>query len=402
MMQDDDLPFSGLTVFDATQGVAGPHCGFLLAQHGATVIKVEPLDGDWGRKLGKTYGDHCAFSVMVNRGKQSIALDLKNPEALAIAQELAGKADVFLESFRPGVMARFGLDYASVAKANPSVVYLSISGYGQTGPNSKLPVTDSVMQAYSGFMSINRDSQGVPQRFGMIAIDVMTGLYAFQGISAALYRRQRTGKGKYIDCSLMASVGAFQMAKMIEFHKEGSEVQPPGVPVGTFKTADGYININARRDPHYVSLCRVMERPDLAADPRFASYEGRVKHEAELMAILREAVAQKPSAFWAEGLTREDVLHAVVYDYGDYFQDPHVKAFQAVTWQTHPEIGDIPVTVIPGIETAPQGTALAEAPAIGAHTREVLRMAGRSDAEIARLAEAGAVGLREPSRAAAE
>jgi crotonobetainyl-CoA:carnitine CoA-transferase CaiB-like acyl-CoA transferase len=399
---DDDLPFSGLTVFDAAQGVAGPHCGFLLAQHGATVIKVEPIDGDWGRKLGKTYGEHCAFSVMVNRGKQSISLDLKNPEALAIAKELASKADVVLESFRPGVMKRFGLDYGAVSAVNPSVVYLSVSGFGQTGPNSKLPVTDSVMQAFSGFMSINKDASGTPQRFGMIAIDVMTGLYAFQAVSAALYRRLRTGKGKHIDCSLMASVGAFQMAKMIEFHKEGDEIQAPGVPVGTFRTLDGYININARRDHHYASLCKIMERPDLATDPRFSTYEGRVANEAALMAIVREATAQKPTAFWSEALNREDVLNAAVFSYGDYFADPHVKEFGAISWMTHPEIGEIPVTVLPGIDTAPAGTPLSHAPSIGAQTHQVLASLGRSQADLARLADAGAIRIATPMRAAAE
>ncbi|HKK31465.1 MAG TPA: CoA transferase, partial [Alphaproteobacteria bacterium] len=178
--------FEGIRVFDATQGVAGPHCAMLLAQHGADVVKLEPMAGDWGRAIGKKHGEHSAYGLAVNRGKRSIAVDLKNPEGVAIAKRLAAGADVVLESFRPGVMGRFGLDYASVKTGNPSVIYLSVTGYGQEGPYSKRPVTDSVIQAYSGWMSINKDKDGLPQRISIIAVDVMTGLYAFQAVAPAL------------------------------------------------------------------------------------------------------------------------------------------------------------------------------------------------------------------------
>ncbi|SVB49177.1 uncharacterized protein METZ01_LOCUS202031, partial [marine metagenome] len=176
-------PLDGIKVFDATQGVAGPHATMLLAQHGANVIKVEPLEGDWGRTLGKMYGDLCAHAVNFNRGKRSIALDLKSTDGIKVAQKLASDADIVVESFRPGVMARFGLGYMDIKAKRQDVIYLSVTGFGQEGPNKNLPVTDSVIQAFSGFMSINRDSEGTPQRLGMIAIDVLTGLYAYQAIS---------------------------------------------------------------------------------------------------------------------------------------------------------------------------------------------------------------------------
>ena len=155
----DERPLSGIKVCAATQGVAGPHSTMLMAQHGADVIKVEPLDGDWGRTLGKVYGDHCAHSVIFNRGKRSIAIDLKVDEGRALAQQLARDADVVVESFRPGVMSRFGLGYDDVRKDNPDVIYLSVTGFGQGGPNRDLPVTDAVIQAFSGLMSINRDER---------------------------------------------------------------------------------------------------------------------------------------------------------------------------------------------------------------------------------------------------
>ncbi len=161
--------FEEIRVFDATQGVAGPHCAMLLAQHGVDVIKVEPLACDWGRAIGKKHGEHCAYGLAVNRGKRSIALDLKHPDGIAIAQKLASEADVVLESFRPGV------------------IYLSVTGYGQEGPYNGRPFTDSVIQAYSGWMSINKDKDRIPQRISIIAIDVMTGLYGFQAVAPALY-----------------------------------------------------------------------------------------------------------------------------------------------------------------------------------------------------------------------
>jgi len=396
---DDDLPFAGLKVFDATQGVAGPHCAMLLAQNGADVVKAEPLEGDWGRKLGRTYEDYCAYFLTVNRGKRSIALDLKNPEGLAIAQRLAAEADVVLESFRPGIMARFGLDYASVKKTNPNVVYLSVTGFGQTGPNSKQPVTDSVMQAFSGLMTINRDFQGTPQRIGVIAIDILTGLYAFQAVSAALYAKAMKGVGKYIDCSLMLSAGAFLHGKMLEFHLQGPEQQALGEPVGTFRTTDGYININARRDNHFKSFCGLIGREDMLSDPRFMAYDARIGNRDALYEIIRPVVAERSTAEWAKDLDTADILNAPVFDFGDYFVDPQVKAADAIAWMQHSGVGRVPVPTIPGVATPPEGSFLATCPHNGEHTVEILRELGYDDAAIDALRAGKAVAV--PDRAAA-
>ncbi len=194
-MTDGQRAFDGINVLDFSQGVAGPHATMLLAQHGANVMKVEPLAGDWGRALGAVYNDHCAHSIAFNRGKRSLAMDMKNPDALAVARRIAEKADVIVEAFRPGVMAKFGLSYDQVKAVNPNVIYLSVTGFGQSGPNSNRPVTDAVIQAYSGLMTVNRDKDGIPQRLNMIPIDVTTGLYAFQALSAALMRKFRYGTG---------------------------------------------------------------------------------------------------------------------------------------------------------------------------------------------------------------
>ncbi|MDA0662831.1 MAG: CoA transferase [Proteobacteria bacterium] len=399
-MSDDDLAFRGVKVLDASQGVAGPHCGMLLAQHGAEVVKLEPLAGDWGRAIGKQHGQHCAHSIPFNRGKKSIALDFKSAEGLAIAKKLASEADVILENYRPGVMARFGLDYPTVTKGNPSVVYLSITGFGQEGPNANLPATDSVMQAYSGLMSATRDAEGMPTRVGLLAIDISTGLYAFQAVAPALYRKAMTGKGKRIATSLMEAIGAFQAAKMVEYQLEGDAVLPSGVPVGTFECSDGYININGRRDAHYVAFCKVIGRDDLATDPRYATVAARFENEAELMVILREGAKKLTVAELHAALNDGGVLNAPVHDYGDYFNDPHVKAVNAVQWLDHADVGRIPFPNIPGLPPARQGDPLAHSPYIGEHSREVLRGIGYDDSAIDALGASGAVGIWEQAQAA--
>jgi crotonobetainyl-CoA:carnitine CoA-transferase CaiB-like acyl-CoA transferase len=387
----DDLAFSGLKVLDASQGVAGPHCGMLLAQHGAEVIKLEPLAGDWGRAIGKQYGQHCAHSVAFNLGKKSLALNLKHEDGLAVARRLAREADVILENYRPGVMARFGLDYQSVIKDNPSVVYLSVTGFGQNGPNANLPATDSVMQAYSGLMTATRDSAGMPMRAGLLVIDISTGLYAFQAVSAALYRKAMHGKGKYIATSLMEAIGAFQAPKMIEYVLEGRDLQPLGVPLGTFEAKDGYININGRRDAHFKALCQAIGHHELIDDPRFATVAARFENEAALMPVIRAAVKKFPVAALHAALNDGGVLNAPVHDYGDYIGDPHVQSVDAVTWLDHADIGRIPMPNIPGI--APASGAMAHAPLIGEHSREILAALGFDDGAIDAMGTNGAVSL---------
>lgn len=386
----DNKAFSGIKVFDATQGVAGPHSTLLLAQHGADVIKLEPLDGDWGRSLGKVYDDYCASAITFNRGKRSIALDLKHEDGVKTAQKLAYDADVVVESFRPGVMGRFGLGYDDVKKHNPNVIYLSVTGFGQDGPYRDLPVTDSVIQAFSGWMSINRDTSGAPQRIGMIAIDVMTGLYAFQAMSAALMRKFRFGEGGYIDCSLMQCAAAFQSYKITEHFLEDGKPQVLYVPVGTMETADGYINITAMRDRHYVSLCQVIGREDLIDDERFNNRDKRVAREAELMPMIREAFKHKTTDEWANLLTEAGVMNSPVSTYDNYMADEHVKHVGSIAMVDHQDMSKLPLANIPGLPPIASGDGLSECPHIGQQTSEILRSAGFSDAEIAGLIESKA------------
>ena len=216
-MVHDGMPFEGVRVLDLSQGIAGPYCGMHFARNGADVIKLEPPGaGCWSRQRGKALGDQTAHSVVVNRGKRSLAVDLKTPEGIEIAKKLAGECNVVIQNYRVGKLVKLGLDYDSVVKTNSKVIYVAVTGFGQKGPRRNQPATDSVMQAYTGMMSINRDINGLPQRINMLAIDFSTGLYAFQAAAAALYGQAIRGKGKLIETSLLESAMVFQEAAIIE------------------------------------------------------------------------------------------------------------------------------------------------------------------------------------------
>ena len=397
----EELAFEGLKVLDLSQGVAAPYCGMLLAQNGADVIKVEPhAPGDWSRAMGKPYGDHSASSVILCRGKRSIGLDLKKPKGVAIAKRLAREADVILQNYRPGVIEKFGLDYDSVRKDNPTVIYLSLTGFGQNGPKAKHPATDSVMQAFTGFMSINRDPEGTPQRIDYYAIDVITGLYSFQAVSSALYRRAMKGIGKHIQTSLLQSALAFQEPKMVEFQLEGGKGEPIGAPVGTFATTDGHICVNARRDPHFQALCRLLGREELIDDSRYADARSRVANREDLLVIVRAAMASRPKAEWAKDLNAADILNAPVNDYGNLFAEPQVEAIGAVRWVDHDAVGRVPMGSIAGIAAMTTENPLAHSPHIGQHSREILTELGMSGSEIEALVGDGTVATTDMPRAA--
>lgn len=395
-----DFPLEGLKVVDMSQGIAGPSAGMMLAQYGADVVKIEPKEGDWSRSITAGAEAMTSMAIATNLGKRSIALDLKKPEGVAIAKRLARKADVVLQNYRPGVIEKFGLDYESVRKENPTVVYLSLTGFGQTGPKAKHPATDSVMQAFTGFMSINLDSNGTPQRIDYYAIDVITGLYSFQAVSSALYRRAMKGEGKHIQTSLLQSALAFQEAKMVEYHLEGGKGEPIGAPVGTFPTKDGHICVNARRDPHFQALCRLLGRQELIDDPRYADARSRVANREGLLAIVRAAMATRTKAEWAKDLNEADILNAPVNDYGNLFAEPQAAAVGAVRWVEHATVGRIPMGAIAGLPAMATDNPRAHSPHIGQHSREILTELGMSAGEIDALVTSGAVTSPEMARAA--
>src|SRR5471030_3111438 len=229
-----DAPFAGLKVVDLSQGIAGPYCAMLLAQHGAQVIKVEGIgDGDWARALGVRHGGHSAFSIIGNLGKRSLSVDLKSEAGKQVLWRVLKGADVFLEGFRPGVIKRLGFDYEAVSAREPRILYLSISGFGQTGPLAELPV---------------------------IVVDMSTALYAFQALAAALYARRDETRGRYIDVSLMQAATNLQSIRLMASHLEDGTVKPGGAPAGVFQTADGWMSILVLNDRDWKSLCEAMKK----------------------------------------------------------------------------------------------------------------------------------------------
>ncbi|PPR61013.1 MAG: Acetyl-CoA:oxalate CoA-transferase [Alphaproteobacteria bacterium MarineAlpha4_Bin2] len=392
-MAHEDLPFAGVKVLDLSQGVAGPYCGMHFARNGADVIKLEPPGtGCWSRQLGKAIGDQTAHSVVVHRGKRSIAVDLKTTEGLEIAKKLAADCNVMIQNYRVGKLAKLGLDYGSVEADNPRVVYVAITGFGQEGPRRDQPATDSVMQAYTGMMSINRDINGLPQRINMLAIDFSTGLYAFQAAAAALYGQAVKGKGKLIETSLLESAMVFQEAAIMESHLQGGETEPIGMPVGSFKTKDGYMSINARRDPHFQKLCTLIGKEHWIDDPRFADPRSRVQNREILLSELRPIIETKTSDEWNKLISEADILNAKVQNHLDLFEDPQVLAVEALRWVENDTLGRVPMASVPGQPAAASGDQLTHSPHLGEHNAEVLTELGYLSTEIDALIEKGVVG----------
>jgi crotonobetainyl-CoA:carnitine CoA-transferase CaiB-like acyl-CoA transferase len=384
-----DAPFAGLKVVDLSQGVAGPYCGMLLAQHGANVIKVEPTgEGDWARTLGRRYASHSAYSIPANLGKRSIALDLKSDAGKEVLWRLIAGADVLLEGFRPRVLDRLGFGYEAVSQREPRILYLSVSGFGQTGPFSDRPAMDPVLQAFTGLMIDNKGEDGIPHRVPFVVIDMSTALYAFQALSAALYARRDQPRGRRIEVSLLQAASAMQVIRMMMVYLEGEQVRR-AMPSGVFKTADGWLQFLVVRQDSWVKFCSVvLERPELATDPRFADDTGRMSNEAELMGIVRPAIAEKPTAYWSERLREADIMHERLNTFREFLRQPQADAIGLVSWLEPggtPE--PVPVPNIAGIAPFAKDTPRGTTPLLGQHTAEVLREHGFSREEIASLLE---------------
>ncbi|HTG24342.1 MAG TPA: CoA transferase [Reyranella sp.] len=388
-----DAPFAGLKVIDLSQGIAGPYCAMLLAQHGAEVIKVEGIgEGDWARTLGTRYGSHSAYSIIGNLGKRSIAVDLKKEAGKQVLWRLLKDADVFLEGFRPGAIRRLGFDYDSVAAREPRLLYLSISGFGQSGPLAERPAMDPVLQAYTGLMIENRGEDGVPHRVPVIVVDMSTALYAFQALSAALYARRDETRGRYIDVSLMQAATALQSIRLMACHLEGGTMKPGGVPGGVFQMADGWMSMVAINDRDWRALCVAMQMPALADDPRFATPAARLANDVALYAIVRPALAAEPWAVWSKRLTEARLMHERLNSYAEFLDQPHVRETGLIQWLTQAGLNrPVPVPALPGMLHQLDGTPRATAPVTGQDTTSILAEYGYSAAEIETLLAQGTV-----------
>ncbi len=371
-----EAPFAGLKVVDLSQGIAGPYSAMLLAQYGADVIKVEPPEGDWARALGRRYGDLSAFVIAANLGKRAIVLDIKTEEGRATVRKLVSSADVFIESFRPGVAARLGVGYEDVAALSPRIIYLSVSGFGQTGPDAERPAVDTVLQAFTGLMSVNRGGDGIPHRVGVIVMDMATALCSFQAVAVSLYARRDEPRGRYIESSLLRGGATIQAVSMIQHHLEAGKPQPGLTPSGTFKASDGWINVTILRDAEFPALCDALELPAVKSDPRFATNDSRFAHVAEMNAVLEPAFARRPTEDLSARLRGARLMHQRVNTYLEFLDHPHVKATGAVTWIEQPGLGRLPVPNVPGLPPLVSGTPRAVAPSLDQHRKEILAELG--------------------------
>jgi crotonobetainyl-CoA:carnitine CoA-transferase CaiB-like acyl-CoA transferase len=350
--------------------------------------------GDWSRGLGVRYGDHTAMSAHYNRGKQSLALDLKSPAARDIAIALADRADVVIESFRPGVADRLGLGWPALSPRNPRLLYVSVSGFGQEGPYVGLPCTDSVAQAFSGMMAVNLGNDGAPHRIGAIVVDTMTGLSAAQALGAALYARERSGRGRRIEVGLAECAAAMLGHKLAEHVLEGGAPRALNVPTGAYRTTDGWVMVALIREADFARLGAALGCPELAADPRFADFAARAAHAEQLCGAVAEAFRTDATAAWLERLRAADVLADRVNGFDDWLADPHVVATGGAVGVDQPGMGRFSVPRTPGVAAAAD-SALAPAPRIGEHGAAILGELGLDPAAIAPLRAEGVLFMPE-------
>ncbi len=370
---------SGIRVLDFSRVLAGPYCTMLLGDFGAEVIKIESLDGDDTRQWGPPWLDgESAYYLSVNRNKRSITLDLKNPKGRAIARRLTEKADVLVENFKVGGMAKFGLDYETLSKFNPGLIYCSITGYGQNGPYRSLAGYDFIIQAEGGLMSITGPVDGPPYKVGVAIVDITAGMYASHAILAALHHRTKTGQGQFIDVALLdsqlgwlANVGQNYLV---------SEKHPPRygnahaniVPYEVFQTSDGYLALGVGNDRQYQILCEAADRPDLWTDERFQTNPGRVTHRRELIPLLQEVFLTRATSEWISSLSKLGIPIGPINGIPSALSHPQAAARQMVQEVKRADgrlvklVGPVAkLSVTPARISAPP-------PTLGEQTREIL------------------------------
>lgn len=397
----------GLTVIDFTQIGAGPTCTMLLADMGATVIKVEPPGGELGRGLGPGWiGDDAALFHGFNRNKLGVALDLKCAAGVAVARRLVAGADIVVESMRPGVMERLGLGHAQLAPANPTLIYCSISAYGQDGPYASRAGVDGILQADSGLMSLIGLPDGEPCKVQAPVVDVMTGYVACVGILARLARRDRDGEGGHLDVSLFSAALALQQSSLTSYCADGQlprrvgSAAPYSAPNQAFRTADGWIMVAAYMPERWRRLCEVLGVEALADDPRFATSPLRVANRAAMVEALDRAFRTRSTESWLARLQAADILCAPVAGYDDVMAHPQLAANGMMQRIAHPTLGEIRMPGFPINSARENARPARPAPACGQHTEAVLRKCGYSGDEIAALRASGAIHCAEAAEAA--
>lgn len=393
------LPLSGLRILDFTRVLSGPFCTALLGDLGAEIIKIEPPHGDDYREVGPMKNQESALFTVMNRNKKSIVLDLKQPQGVALALELALQADVVVENFRPGVADKLGIGYADLHEANPRLVYVSVSGFGQTGPAAHKPAYDIVIQAMSGMMDATGFPDGPPTLIGEAVSDVLSGLFASWGTLVALYSRERTGLGTQVDVSMFDATLAFAATSVSRFLFTGKDAarvgnrHPLSAPFGAYRAQDGHYVVAVLNNKLFRQFTAVLGKPELADDARFSSDELRSGNEPALRAYIED---------WSAGLTVQEVASAL----------ERAAIPCAPIWNVRQALGSeqsvfrgflssVEDARLPGLQLPSQpirfsaypSNRVTRAPGLGEHTDEVLRdLLGLAESRIAELRAAGAFG----------
>ena len=380
-MSTDDAPLAGLTVLDFTRVLSGPYCTMLLADMGARVIKLEqPGRGDDTRAWGPPFvNGESAYFLSINRNKESLTLDLKSAAARPVLDSLLARADVLVENFRPGTMERLGLSYESLAERYPRLVYCSISGFGQTGPRSAEPGYDAVIQGEAGLMSITGDAAGPPFRLGVAIADIVSGMFAAQGIAMALLARVRTGRGQRVDIGMLDATAALLTYQAGIYFATGSTPgrmgnrHPTIVPYETFQALDGDFVIAVGNDEQWHRFCRIAGLESIASDERFATNRARVVHYQELRPLLAERLRIRARQDWVRELKSAGVPCGSVRSVGEVLQDSQLDARHMVETIDHASAGAIQVLGVPIKLSDTPGAVRTAPPALGQHTDRILR-----------------------------
>jgi crotonobetainyl-CoA:carnitine CoA-transferase CaiB-like acyl-CoA transferase len=394
-------PLDGIKVVEVGVAMAGPFCGMMLADYGADVVKVERVGpGDDSRAWPPYFYDTLGYYfACANRNKRSVALDLKSPEGVDVARRLIAGADVVIDNYRVGALARAGLGYDALAAANPRLVYCSISGFGASGPKSGEPANDLFMQAYSGSMSVTGEPGGGPVKIGLSVADIGAGMLGTIGVLMALEARHRTGRGQRVETSLMEGQLAMLSYHLTRFFATGEVPGPSGSGAlgnptyRAFKAADDWIVISAFNERMWRDLCGALGRTEWADDPQFCDARQRADHREMLIEMIGEVMAAHPVAHWAARLKAAGVPCSPINKVDRIVTEEQVRARDMIVQLELPGLGPMRMAGLPLKFTDTPGRIERHPPRLGQHTAEVMQALGFDQASIDKLAEGGVVGL---------